>query len=630
MLVPSFLWAQHGLVAVISNEPTFVGSIDTETNQANGSFTAGRAPLNAIAVSPDGSRAYILQSSIPAIDVVALPSGETITSIAFEFGTQGGFAVSPDGSRLFVVLQNGESEKLAVATIDTTSNTVLQTVVTPDEFIANITGQLTFSPDGSKLYVPSPGATKLYVLDVATGNYETAINLPLTPNGIATSADGLSLVIAGPAGGLGGDTEAAILDPTSFAVRTRFGLPGIPCPVTLSVDANASQFYMLTSASCFLNEADTIVSVNVQARSVTAQSPVFNFATALLLLPNGELYVAESSGVWVVSTPSLDPVASIGQPGSVSGIAGAASATAIYAVNSSDAALAFTAVATGRITNKLPIGVAYEENVDRAIKLAVPRDGSRSFVTSSIANTLTVIDNVHEKVLAYDQLFNSPNLMAAASPLGPVYTLSTTNFPESMPALFAAIEPSTGELLRSAPLTTQPDGPLAVSPDGSQLWASDSATKSIMVFSSSTFEQLGAIDGKSALSIAFSPDSTHCYIGFYSEHGDILDINTATLEISRTIHTAPGPISALVVSPDGQTLYAFGDDTLITVNLPAGSTTNSIPIDLYHVMLGLSDDGSEVYMASGEEVVIYDTLTGALVTAPEFPSAIEAVGFTSY
>lgn len=77
--------------------------VDTETRSIIATVT-GLLDPNGVAVSPDGSRVYVVDGVARTVQVVGTDTNTTIATIQDVFGTRG-VAVSPDGSRVYVVLE---------------------------------------------------------------------------------------------------------------------------------------------------------------------------------------------------------------------------------------------------------------------------------------------------------------------------------------------------------------------------------------------------------------------------------------------------------------------------------------------------------------------------------------------
>jgi len=170
-----------------------VSTIDTDKNTVvaeNGDIAAA----NAIAISPDGSKAYV-GSGYGLIGVIDLPTNKVIAWITRPdaYKTNAGIwvfrtlALSPDGKRLYAVNLYppfSDVTASAMSVIDTATNLVVANIpVDPPAYFTD----LIVSRDNANLYYNS-GRT-LAAIDTATN----AIRVPSSPiatSGMALSPDG--------------------------------------------------------------------------------------------------------------------------------------------------------------------------------------------------------------------------------------------------------------------------------------------------------------------------------------------------------------------------------------------------------------------------------------------------------
>ena len=135
----------------------------------------------AVVASPDGQRIYIRHdpttkslSSINTVSVIETTGSTIVASIPVGTASAGDVSISPDGSRLYVT----NNVDFTLSVIDTGTNTVIHTIAAG--YLGSSHG-VAVSPDGSELYVTDfnqPGST--FVVD--TTSYAVA------PTPIATGA----------------------------------------------------------------------------------------------------------------------------------------------------------------------------------------------------------------------------------------------------------------------------------------------------------------------------------------------------------------------------------------------------------------------------------------------------------
>ncbi|MFJ2582916.1 hypothetical protein [Kitasatospora aureofaciens] len=122
-----------------------------------------------VAVSPDGRKAYVAVKDSThgaKLKVVDTQNGAitAVVTLTTGFGADAGpVAVSPDGSRVYMLF--GTSRKVPLSmlgTIDTATNTLVSSTAAPDQPRPAETnpgglGALTVSPDGARVYVAQDG-----------------------------------------------------------------------------------------------------------------------------------------------------------------------------------------------------------------------------------------------------------------------------------------------------------------------------------------------------------------------------------------------------------------------------------------------------------------------------------------
>jgi YVTN family beta-propeller protein len=133
-----------------------------------------------VAVSPDGSRAYVTSqsgASVSVVDTASRTVTSTLTGGSYGFLGPFGLAVSPDGTKLYVA-NNGTN---TVTAITLATNAATQIVVG-----ANPLG-VAFTADGSRAYVTNQNGASVSAISVATGTVLATIPLGASsgPAGLA-------------------------------------------------------------------------------------------------------------------------------------------------------------------------------------------------------------------------------------------------------------------------------------------------------------------------------------------------------------------------------------------------------------------------------------------------------------
>lgn len=122
----------------------------------------------ALAVSPDGSRVYVVihghGSSVEVVDVTGAPM-RVLRSIPVNFGSPNGIAVSASGKRAYVGTAGGKIVALNLEVAeDTSQDPVIGTVEDPDQVVSTVQG-VSISPDGTRL-LAADFSGMLHVVDI--------------------------------------------------------------------------------------------------------------------------------------------------------------------------------------------------------------------------------------------------------------------------------------------------------------------------------------------------------------------------------------------------------------------------------------------------------------------------------
>jgi YVTN family beta-propeller protein len=163
VLLSGIALSPDGTRAYVSNgQGNQVWAIDTASNQIVDMIPTAVLGFVGVSISPDGSRlyaasvgnpsvVYVIDTTIDAVVTsISLPSSEAPTQIS----------VTPDGSHAYVTGDIGH-----VWVIDTATNGVVATIsVSFDNWLHDIA----FAPDGSRAYVTCGNTNTIYVLDTAT------------------------------------------------------------------------------------------------------------------------------------------------------------------------------------------------------------------------------------------------------------------------------------------------------------------------------------------------------------------------------------------------------------------------------------------------------------------------------
>ncbi|MFI6585638.1 beta-propeller fold lactonase family protein [Embleya sp. NPDC050493] len=254
---------------------TTVTVVDTATNTATGAITVGSGPQG-IAVTPDGSRLYVANGGSGSVSVIDTATN-TVTSTVTGFNAPYDVAVTPDGTEVYVsdtTFPNG-----TVKAISTATNTVTASITLGSPFQRG----LAIGPDGAHVYVVSPGDNKLSVVDTATHTAGPTPTLSDQAFAIAVSPNGHTAYVAHS-----NDNFLTVVDLTTLTITGTITTAGNPVGLAFAPDG-AHAYVTLASAN-------TLVVVDTATNTVTDTTTVGDVPVAVALSPDGTLgYVVNNT-----------------------------------------------------------------------------------------------------------------------------------------------------------------------------------------------------------------------------------------------------------------------------------------------------------------------------------------------
>ena len=237
-----------------SNGPSNVTPIDTENNTPGQPITGiGRTPI-AIAITPDGTTAYVSDSTEAAITPINLVTGFAETP--FTIGANvvpAAIAITPDGSAAYV----GELFTGAVIPVNLATKTIgtpIPTCTTPHDVAADIV----ISPDGSTAFVACPLSGTVVPINTSTNTVGSPIFAGEGPEGLAITPDGATLyaanfgayaVVNGQVMQLSDGTTVTTIDTATDTAGTQITVGSEPSSVAITPDGTTAYVVNLASST---------------------------------------------------------------------------------------------------------------------------------------------------------------------------------------------------------------------------------------------------------------------------------------------------------------------------------------------------------------------------------------------
>jgi phospholipase C len=193
-----------------------VSVIDTTTNTVAATVEVGQAP-EVIAVSPDSSTVYVTcQDGLYVIDAA---SGR-VRSVISRLGGAHGVALAPDGSLAYVVESPGD----ALAVLETAGDRLVAEIP-----VGTLPWNVALTPDGSSAYVTNANADTVSVIATASRTVVATIPVGHIPTGITATADTVWV-----ANNAAGSVSKVAIATNQVAATIDFGLSTAPTTIVIA------------------------------------------------------------------------------------------------------------------------------------------------------------------------------------------------------------------------------------------------------------------------------------------------------------------------------------------------------------------------------------------------------------
>ena len=296
-------------------------------------FSVGNGP-EAIAVSPDGARAYITgESGANVLNVTDTARGTVLATVPAP-GPPQFIVMDPSGSHGYVTLWDQSKNQNAVAVFDVPRNVFTAIIPTGEQRPFG----LGISPDGAKLYVPNHDSGQITVIDTATQTVTAQIQVPPNPHWIAFNPTGRIAYAANHMAGV-----VTVLDTQTNSVIGVIPIGNMVSPHSIAVTPDGRR------AEVTNYDGNSVSTIDTATNQVLRTVPVG-------VNPQSVVFARDSAHSYVVNNASNN-----------------------LSVLNTD---------TGAVTATIPLGTS-------PWMAAVSPDGRFAYVTNKETNSVTVLDIAH-------------------------------------------------------------------------------------------------------------------------------------------------------------------------------------------------------------------------------------------
>lgn len=278
---------------------------------------------------------FITLQQADSVAVVDAATGARLASISVP-GHPAGIALSPDGTRAYVTSPDGPS----LAVIDTVARRVVRTVPLPGAGPLGVT----VSPDGASIYVADWYSKSVLNVNAETGAQMRRIEAGQSPSGLAVTPDGKLLAVAARL-----DDAVVLIDTDTGKIAGRVAVGAHPFGLT--IDPAGKRAY----TACV--ESDDVAVIDLAARRLVARIKVGRRPYVVALTPHRGYVTNELGGtVTPFDLATLVPGAPIKVGENPEGMEASKDFSRLYVANWMDDTLSIIDAASGAATRTVKVG----------------------------------------------------------------------------------------------------------------------------------------------------------------------------------------------------------------------------------------------------------------------------------
>lgn len=634
--IPGFTAVNTGLVPVqstitvtpVSTGFAFIPSgdyikvVSTESRELVKTIAVGSMPTG-VAVSPDGTKAFVSNQNSDNVTVININTLEVVTTIAVGANPTD-VVVNPGGTRVYVL----NTDASTVSVINTASNAVIATI----PVTASLPSRLAIHPVMNRLYVS--GVSQISEINTTTNaqvNTYTIGNALTVITGMAVDPMVGHVYVSD--GGVAQNKVHILAIDFGIAVQGSITTPAGPDGIVISPDG--------LKAYIAISENDAVAIADLNTRSIVTSVAVVQGPEWLALSPDGNYLYAQSNfftgDISVVNTVTRQPAGELnfisngGSGNFISGGTGCSGTSTTFTIT---------------VNPKLPEIIASKPaGAIVACEGEASADPHVSGITISGINmksgiTVTAPANFQVSLTSSSGFGSSLVIPTSASIVAEttVYVRSSASAPAGELAGSIALT-ATDAITRNVNIRARVSAEPTVDPVPDQEFISGLETNSIFFGGNASeyswtnsdptiglpaigkgpiFSFLAAegIETPITATITVTPKSSSlAYIPFNDDFNPQLAVmDIAGREIIWT-YGMPGITNALAFSPDNKFVYAASVNQVNIVNTQTRRNEASIEIDGRGEAMAITPDGSKLFVATHrDKIVVINTATRSIIT----------------
>lgn len=201
-------------------------------------------------------------------------------------------------------------------------------------------------------------------------------------------------------------------------------------------------------------------------------------------------------------------------------------------------------------------------------------------------------------------------MLAVATGIGMASAAPLAYVPNEGSASISVIDTATDKVASTLKVGRKPRG-LAISTDGSRLFASDQTANALVVGDLRSGTQIAKVDlGDSPEAVYLSP-AGRWLAGAIEENDAATIVDVSALTVARKLKTNGRNPEHAIRSPDGKRVFVTsgGDGTVQVIDTATSAIVAAVPVGRRPWNMALTPDGAKLYVACGRSnaVAVIDT-----------------------